>query len=146
MHQRDTALAQALGRLLQRRRRLLAGLDNFERRAEAYRAIIAECETELRSLGCTVQPVVRRKRVLPIKARTLQWVLLRHLREANAPITPTDLTERIVAECGVVLTVDSLRDAQGSVWRGLAALQTAGIARVVGRTGGSHGSRLWEAV
>jgi hypothetical protein len=54
--------ARVIASLYARRRRLILGLQDFERRAEVYRSTVAEVEARLESLVPEVSPFRRRRR------------------------------------------------------------------------------------
>lgn len=54
--------ARTIASLYARRRRLILGLQDFERRAEVYRSAIADVEANLRALVPLVKPFKLRKR------------------------------------------------------------------------------------
>jgi hypothetical protein len=73
--------ARTIASLLARRRRLILGLQDFDRRAAVYRSSIAEVEARLQTLLPLVAPYVPRKRCPHFTARELNRGCQDALRE-----------------------------------------------------------------
>src|SRR5664279_6105454 len=76
--------ARKISSIYARRRRLILGLQDFERRAEVYRSTIVELEAELRALVPVVPPFVQRRRCPHFTAREFSRGCHDALRELEA--------------------------------------------------------------
>jgi hypothetical protein len=76
--------------LYARRRRLTLGLQDFERRAEVYRAVLAEVEAQLQALVPSVRAFAPRKRCPHFTSREFSRACQDALREADGKSLTTD--------------------------------------------------------
>jgi hypothetical protein len=76
--------------LYARRRRLTLGLQDFERRAEVYRAVLAEVEAQLQTLVPSVRAYVPRKQCPHFTSREFSRACQDALREADGKSLTTD--------------------------------------------------------
>jgi hypothetical protein len=79
-----------IGSLYARRRRLILGLNDFERRAEVYRSAIAELEKKLRSLRPFVPPFKPRRGCLFVTSRELSRGYYDAVREIEGKVLTAD--------------------------------------------------------
>jgi hypothetical protein len=81
---------RTIASLYARRRRLTLGLQDFERRAEAYRAVLAEVEAQLQALIPSVRAYTPRKRCPHFTSREFSRACQDVLREAGGKSLTTD--------------------------------------------------------
>jgi hypothetical protein len=81
---------RTIASLYARRRRLTLGLQDFERRAEVYRAVLAEVEAQLRALVPSVRAFAPRKRCPHFTSREFSRACQDVLREADGKSLTTD--------------------------------------------------------
>jgi hypothetical protein len=82
--------ARTIASLLARRRRLILGLQDFERRASVYRSSIVEVDARLQTLLPLVAPYVPRKRCPYFTAREFNRGCQDALREGEGPTLMVD--------------------------------------------------------
>jgi hypothetical protein len=81
---------RTIASLYARRRRLTLGLQDFERRADVYRAVLANVEAQLQVLVPSVNAYTPRKQPLHFTAREFSRVCHDVLREADGKSLATD--------------------------------------------------------
>jgi hypothetical protein len=81
---------RTIASLYARRRRLTLGLQDFEGRAEVYRAVIAEVEAQLQALVGSVRAYAPRKRCPHFTSREFSRACQDALREADGKSLTTD--------------------------------------------------------
>jgi hypothetical protein len=81
---------RTIASLYARRRRLTLGLRDFERRAEVYRAVLAEVEAQLKALVPSVMPYTPHKAPLHFAPREFSRACHDVLREAGGKSLTTD--------------------------------------------------------
>jgi hypothetical protein len=103
--------ARVVATLYARRRRLILGLQDFERRAEVYRATMAEVEARLQSLVPVVSPFRRRRRCPWFTSREFRRGCLDALRHAGDQTpTPDEVTIFLMRRKGLDPDDTNLRE------------------------------------
>ncbi len=93
---------RTIASLYARRRRLTLGLQDFERRAEVYRATLAEIEAKLQALVPSVRAFAPRKRCPHFTSRELSRGCQDALREADGkPLTTDDIAVSLMRRKGL---------------------------------------------
>jgi hypothetical protein len=81
---------RTIASLYARRRRLILGLQDFERRAEVYRAVLAEVQAQLQALVPSVRAYAPRKQCSHFTSREFSRACQDVLREADGKSLTTD--------------------------------------------------------
>ena len=113
------ASARTIASLYARRRRLILGLQDFERRAEVYRSALAELEATLQTLVPFVPPFMPRKRCPYFTAREFSRGCQDALRDAEGGVlTADEIAIFLMRRKGLDICNIALRKAIGRRVRG----------------------------
>ena len=96
--------ARTIASLYARRRRLVLGLADFDRRAAVYRASIAEVEAELSKLVLFVPTLSVRRAAPCLPAREGSRATMACLRGADRPLTVREITAKVIAARTLAVT------------------------------------------
>lgn len=104
------ANARTIASLYARRRRLILGLQDFQRRAEVYRSAVAELEAKLQTLVPFVPPFKLRKRSQYFTSREFTRGYHDALREADGRIlTPNEIAIFLMRRKGLDISDTALQ-------------------------------------
>ena len=111
--------SRTIASIYARRRRLILGLQDFERRAEVYRSTIVELEAELRALVPVVPPFAPRRRCPHFTAREFSRGCHDALRELEgSDPSAEEITSFLMRRKGLDISDVALREAIGRRVRG----------------------------
>lgn len=96
--------AHTIASLYARRRRLVPGLADFDRRAAVYCASIAEVEAELAKLVLFVPTLVRRRAAPCLPAREGSRATMACLRDTDRALTVREIVGQIIVALGLTVT------------------------------------------
>lgn len=121
---------RTIASLYARRRRLTLGLQDFERRAEAYRAVLTEVEAELQALVPSARAYTPRKRCPHFTSREFSRACQDVLRDAGGKSLTTDDIAALVMQCKGLETGDAVmrKAMRRRVWQTLRSMKRRGTA------------------
>jgi len=115
-------LTRITNSLYARRRRLVTALAKLERKADAYRASIADIEAELGTLVLFVPPLDTRRKPISITRDVLTY-----MREASSVLTTRDIARWFIAKQAIPSDPKLRGSVQQSVGACLRRLQKQGV-------------------